>query len=60
MHVEQEWQDGNTANAYTFVVALASDIVNIFLLCYIGEYIIDTVSSLCVFIKFYHVNFSLY
>lgn len=40
----QEWQDGNTANVCTFLVALASDTVNIFLLCYIGEHITATVS----------------
>nr|XP_012230125.1 PREDICTED: uncharacterized protein LOC105676654 [Linepithema humile] len=37
-----EWQDGNTANVCTFLVALASDTVNIFLLCYIGEHITAT------------------
>lgn len=48
----QEWQDGNTANVCTFLVALASDTVNIFLLCYIGEYITATVSLSCVFIYY--------
>ncbi|KAL6259119.1 hypothetical protein P5V15_009041 [Pogonomyrmex californicus] len=37
-----EWRDGNTANVCTFLVALASDTVNIFLLCYIGEHITAT------------------
>jgi len=46
----QEWQDGNTANVCTFLVALASDTVNIFLLCYIGEHITATVSLSCVYI----------
>ncbi|EZA50023.1 ObirOr5-L6 [Ooceraea biroi] len=34
-----EWQDGNIANTCTFLFALISNLVNIFVLCYIGEHI---------------------
>lgn len=53
----QEWQDGNIANVCTFLVALTSDTVNIFVLCYIGEYITATVSLsyALIFVRVYFI-----